>query len=212
MTSEWAVMIPVRGPASGKSRLGAPGPARTALARAFALDTIAAVTASPLVTRVVVITDDPGFARFLTPDVELLVEASAAGVDSALQAGSAYLGIRSARAALPADLPALHPDELTAALEQAGAMPRCVVADAEGTGTTLVTAAAGMPWRSSYGARSFARHLGLGCLPLAISPEAGLRCDVDTRAQLVALTGRLGRQTAALTAALTARHPAPATA
>ena len=70
------------------------------------------------------------------------------------------------RAALLGDLPALRPADLAAALEAAASVDRGVVADAEGTGSTLVTARAGVAWASAFGDGSFARHVALGCAPL----------------------------------------------
>ncbi|HET6672959.1 MAG TPA: hypothetical protein VFG92_06245, partial [Agromyces sp.] len=60
----WTVVIPVKAPAGGKTRL-APAlddDVRVELARAFALDTIAAVQASASVERVIVVGDDPSLA------------------------------------------------------------------------------------------------------------------------------------------------------
>ena len=78
--------------------------------------------------------------------------------------------------------------------------------DAEGTGTTLVTAGSGIPLLTSFGARSYARHVELGCVPLEISDDSSLRHDVDTAAQLeVAAERGLGPRTAALLAAQSSR-------
>src|SRR6187402_1497069 len=80
--------------------------------------------------------------------------------------------------------PSARPEDLGAALTAAGASDRAVVPDAEGTGTTLVTAASGIPLLTSFGARSYARHIELGCVPLEIAVASSLRHDVDTAAQL----------------------------
>jgi 2-phospho-L-lactate guanylyltransferase len=90
------------------------------------------------------------------------------------------------RAALLGDLPALRPADLAAALVAAASVNRGVVADAEGTGSTLVTAGAGVDWASSFGDGSFARHVALGCVPLDVADGSTLRRDVDTARQLEA--------------------------
>jgi len=190
----WTVIIPVRG--SGKSRLKGLGPARAVVARALPLDTIAAVSRCAAVERIVVVTGDPAVAASVARGVEVIDDPDAGGIDAALGRAAAWIGADVNRASLPGDLPALHPEELGAALEAAAGSSRAVVPDADGTGTTLVTAAAGTPWMSSYGPDSFARHLALGCVALDLPAESGLRCDVDTPDQLGALSDRLGRRTA----------------
>jgi 2-phospho-L-lactate guanylyltransferase len=108
---------------------------------------------------------------------------------------------RMPRAALLGDLPALRPADLADALRAAASVDRAVVADAEGTGSTLVTAVAGVAWTSSFGDGSFARHVALGCAALEIADASTLRRDVDTAAQLDAARALgLGPRTAALLA------------
>ena len=107
----------------------------------------------------------------------------AAGLDAAVALG-AETAAGMPRAALLGDVPALRPLDLAAALEAAADVDRGVVADAEGTGSTLVTARGGVEWRSSFGDGSFARHVELGCVPLPIPDASTLRRDVDTADQL----------------------------
>ena len=61
-----------------------------------------------------------------------------------------------------------------------------MVPDAEGDGSTLVTARAGVPWASAFGASSFERHVALGCAVLDAPADSSLRRDVDTPAHLEA--------------------------
>lgn len=213
---DWVVVVPVKPAAAGKTRLEVPGIDRVALARAIALDTIAAATACDEVGQVIVVSDDaalplqaagiPGL-RFVSetePDGSVPLAAATARadggsrLDAAVAVGIAAAGERP-RAALLGDLPALRPDDLAAALRAATAHDRTVVADAEGTGSTLLTAAAGVPWRSSFGDGSFVRHLDLGFVALDLPDASTLRRDVDTAAQLAeARALGLGPRTAAL--------------
>ncbi|MBU4464858.1 MAG: 2-phospho-L-lactate guanylyltransferase [Actinobacteria bacterium] len=211
---KWAVIIPVKPAARGKSRLDVPGADRVALARAIALDTIAAAAACEAVAQVYVVTEDGGLATLAlgVPGLRFVPEGEAHGIDAAVAVGAAAAGAaceRMPRAALLGDLPALRPADLAAALHAAAAVDRGVVADAEGTGTTLVTARSGVRWESSFGEGSLARHVALGCEPLAVPDASTLRRDVDTADQLAeASTLTLGRHTSgvlALRSAGTAR-------
>lgn len=214
----WGVVVPVKHATRGKSRLSADGVDRSALARAIALDTIAAAAACPLVEQVVVVTDDGGLVlsaadipglRFVaeTPgegEVPTPAETAAAdGLNRALARGAATLE-GMPRAGLLGDLPALRPDDLADALRRADAHERAVVADAEGTGSTLVTARAGVPWETAFGDGSLARHVEQGCVLLDIPDASTLRRDVDTAEQLGAADALgLGPRTAAVLAGRT---------
>jgi 2-phospho-L-lactate guanylyltransferase len=207
--ARWVVVVPVKPSARAKSRLDVPGVARKDLARAIALDTLEAATACDLVAQVVVVTDDAALAResAMIPGLRFVPEGDAAGLDAAVAAGVSAIdpGGRMPRAALLGDLPALRPDDLGEALRAAASLPRAVVADAEGTGSTLVTAGVGVGWASSFGDGSFGRHVALGCAPLPIPDASTLRRDVDTAAQLDAARGLgLGPRTAALLASAAA--------
>ena len=182
----WTVVIPVKSPAAGKSRLvpGVTDAARAALARAFALDTIAAALAARSVARVIVVGDDPDLAD----GAEFLAEPGAdggggeRGLLPAIRHGIAHARAEApgAVAVLLGDLPALTPDELDAALDAAAGHPLAFVRDADGTGTTLATAAAGVPFDPQFGPGSGARHAAAGFVELEASGAAGLTRDVDT--------------------------------
>lgn len=197
----WAVIVPVKPSAHGKSRLDVPGVDRAALARAIALDTIAAAAACAEVAQVFVVTDDGGVVIEAgdIPGLRFVSEGEARGLNAAVAVGAEAAGERMPRAALLGDLPALRPADLADALRAAASVDRAVVPDAEGTGSTLVTARVGVGWESAFGADSFARHLALGCVPLQIADASPLRRDIDTAAHLDAarILG-LGPRTAAL--------------
>jgi 2-phospho-L-lactate/phosphoenolpyruvate guanylyltransferase len=85
-------------------------------------------------------------------------------------------------AALTADLPAVSPAELAAALHAAGAPPgqAAFVPDAAGVGTTLYAVPPGGEFRPLFGGASRARHAAAGATELELDDMAGLRRDVDT--------------------------------
>lgn len=206
-TAGWTIIVPVKPAAVGKSRLVDVGTDREALARAIALDTIAAAAAATRVAQVIVVTDDAGIRGALrrARRVEVVAEGEIRGLDAAIALGAAVAGQGTARAALLGDLPALRAADLDVALELAASVERGLVPDAEATGSTLVTARAGAVWVSAFGEDSAARHRLLGCTDLAVERDSTLRRDVDTAAQLTqAVTLGVGAHTSAVLAAAAA--------
>ncbi len=202
----WTIVVPVKPAAIGKSRLTGVSD-REALARALALDTIAAAAATPRVSRVVVVTDDVELSALVAqwPAVDVVAEGDVRGLDAAVALGAEEAGRGTARAALLGDVPALTPHDLDAALELAGRVERGLVPDAEGTGSTLVTARPNAVWVSAFGADSAARHRLLGCADLAVPRDSTLRRDVDTAVQLSqAVALGVGPRTAAVLASAAA--------
>jgi 2-phospho-L-lactate/phosphoenolpyruvate guanylyltransferase len=183
----WTAVIPVKAPAVGKSRLSpaVADAARAELARAFALDTIAAARAAASVDRVIVVGDDPDLAD----GAEFLAEPGADG-DATVERGllpAVRRGIAHARSAEPVavavllgDLPGLRPEELDRALDAAARHPLAFVRDADGTGTTLATAGRGVAFEPRFGPGSAGRHAAAGFVELAASDAPGLTRDVDT--------------------------------
>ncbi len=205
MSARVSLVIPVRDAASAKSRLAGDGGAkadarRAALAAAIALDTVSAARGAREVGELIVVgslpealpgvrvVDDPGFG--------LLV---------AVGAGLAAADPAAPTAVLLGDLPALQPADLDAALVAASEHHWAFVPDADGTGTTLVTAAAGLPHALRFGDGSAEQHRDAGYVELDVPEHSGLRRDVDTPAQLAELAALaaagavlLGPRTAAL--------------
>jgi 2-phospho-L-lactate guanylyltransferase len=192
----WCLVVPVKRLSHAKTRLAAvAGPHREELALAFARDTVAAALACPRVTAVVAVTDD-GRAAPVLADLGALVvpDVPDAGLNPALVHGAAEAARRHpgcAIGALSADLPALRPGELAVALDAAAGHERAFVPDAAGSGTTLYTAAAGLPFTPLFGPGSRERHLAAGARELDLDTVPSLRRDVDTEADLAAAV-RLG--------------------
>ena len=216
-------MVPVKGSARAKSRLGdlpEPFPARGALAEAFALDTVAALLAAPMVQRVIVVTADPAAAGPLAAlGAQIVPESPQTSPSDAakghvaaprdpLNAAIAE-GVRVAQelypqsniAVLTGDLPALTVADVETTLTAASAHDRAMVADEEGTGTTTLLARAGLRMVPRFGPGSRAAHESAGHVPLDLSATASIRRDVDTVADLAEVLRRgVGVHTSALIA------------
>ena len=192
------LVVPVKELHAAKSRLrgaadgglGEPG-AHARLALALAHDTVAAVRGCAAVRHLLVVSSDAVVAAELAAvGVEVVPDGPVAGLNAAYRRGAALLRRRDPDAvvgALQADLPALRPDELCAALGAAmrlfgavhAAPTRAFCADAEGAGTTLLLAAPGTALDPRFGSGSAARHAASGAAALT-GDWPGLRRDVDT--------------------------------
>jgi 2-phospho-L-lactate guanylyltransferase len=194
----WTVVIPLKPPGVGKSRLGA----GAALARAIALDTVEVASRAYQVSRLVVVTADEDLAgdvMGLHGDGEVIIESEPRGISSAIASGFEHIPTDRRRAVLLGDLPGLLPEDLDIALNLAGDHDRAFVRDAGATGTTLVTARGGVPFEEHFGPGSAEAHRAAGFEELALPAGSSVRYDVDDAAQLEALArGSLGPRTRAL--------------
>jgi 2-phospho-L-lactate guanylyltransferase len=208
----WALVIPVKPLDRAKSRLaGLAGPRRGELALAMAADTVSALLACPAVAVVIVVTDDAAAAAGLGGLGAVVIgDRPAAGLNPALEFGAAFAAERwpgRGRAALAADLPALRPAEIGAALAAARGWPTAFVRDAAGTGTTLYAAGPAGEFRPAFGPGSAARHAAGGAAELALAGIGGLRQDVDTAQDLSRAAGLgLGPRTTLIAARLLTRR------
>ncbi len=204
----WTVLLPVKVLARAKSRLAVlAGDRRRDLALALASDTVTAVLACPAVARVVVVTSDPVAGPLLAALGAIVVADEPADLadrlgppdvtpslgdlgvqdllNAALRHGAAVAARRwpgTGLAALTADLPAMSPAELAAALRAAGTAPggAAFVPDAAGVGTTLYAVPPGGEFLPLFGGASRARHAAAGATELGLAGMTGLRRDVDT--------------------------------
>jgi 2-phospho-L-lactate guanylyltransferase len=203
--SSYVAVLPVKPPTRGKSRLtGVPDDLRRDLALAFALDTASACLAAASVEAVLVVTDDAVLAGRLASLGCATVPDAGAGLNGALVQAAAEVARRWPGAqpvALLADLPALRPDDLDAALAALVPGGPSYVADADGTGTTLYTAPTD-EFAPAFGVDSAAAHLASGAL--AVRGELpSLRRDVDDLDDLrAALALGVGPATSAAAARL----------
>lgn len=210
------IIVPVKPWRLSKSRLETTAGAREGLARAFALDVLAAVARSARVEQVVVVTAEPELnvvARrlgaivvrdrpMLSPDG--LIDAVAQGIRwSAAERPDAPVLV------VPADLPAMTDRVLDAAIDLMSRADTAFVPDASGHGTTLYWASVPGHLEVGYGAGSAFRHLKLGARAVP-EVDARARRDVDTTADLVvARELGVGFHTAAMLDSLQGRTSAP---
>jgi 2-phospho-L-lactate guanylyltransferase len=173
-----------------KSRLATvPGPLRRRLAWTMALDTLRALTT---VLPVIVISKQPELAARLSREqisARVLSEPVAAGMNAALRHGeeaAAAAGFSSTLACV-GDLPALRPDSIRAVLGAGIPRGRAFVADASGTGTTMLIAS-GTELDPRFQGRSAAGHRASGAVALGAAelggPLADARRDVDSEVDL----------------------------
>jgi 2-phospho-L-lactate/phosphoenolpyruvate guanylyltransferase len=181
----YVVLLPVKPPARGKSRLEVDPARRRALAAAFALDTARACLTADRVTGVLAVTDDARFADDLRDaGCEAIPDGVAGDLNESLRLAAAEARRRwpaAVPAAVCADLPALLASDLDAALAAAAGRAG-FVADDDGSGTTLYTAPYDR-FDPHFGPGSRSAHLTAG-VPEITGPLVSLRRDVDDRRAL----------------------------
>lgn len=200
----FVVVVPVKPPALGKSRLrGLPDEVRRDLAAAFARDTVAAALATPQVRAVLGVTDDHRFASELAAQgCEVVPDGVSGDLNGTLRQAAAEVARRwpgATAVALCADLPALLPADLEEVLTAVHAARPSFVRDAAGEGTTLYAAPA-EAFDPRFGPGSAQAHLQSGAAEIDL-PVPTLRLDVDDVADLGrALLLGVGPRTAEVTA------------
>jgi len=201
--STWRVVVPVKGGPDAKSRLRAPdGVDRLVLARALALDTVAAVAAAVGPQQVVVVTSDDEVAAAVAELGAHTEPDPGGGLNAAIRAGLGTLPPDRPAAVLLGDVPAVRPADLHAALTVADGADRWFVPDAEGTGTVLLGAREAAAVEPRFGSASADRHEAAGHVRLEVDLDR-LRRDVDDEASLgEALRLGVGPNTASLLAHL----------
>lgn len=177
----FVILLPVKSPGTGKTRMTSLTDAdRARLAGSFAIDALDACLATPGVAEVMVVSDDADFATVLASRGARTCADPEQGLNAALRHAADV--VRADRpdlrpVALLADLPALSPADLAAALGFASAASgACFVQDADGTGTTLYTAPYDA-FEPRFGPGSAQRH---SAHAVAVpGPLTTLRRDVD---------------------------------
>jgi 2-phospho-L-lactate guanylyltransferase len=198
----WCLVVPVKLLHLAKSRLSSDPAERSALALAFAADTVAAALRAPSVVEVVVVTDDATAARLVRGlGAEVVPDEPDAGLNPALRHGARHAAARHPGCgvgALSADLPALRPRELEEAVLRASVAGIAVVPDTGGSGTTAYFVADASRFAPAFGTDSLQAHVAAGAVALEGLDLASLRRDVDTQADLAAaIVLGVGNHTAA---------------
>lgn len=180
------LVVPIKRLDRAKSRLRGAVPAdqHAELVLALLLDTVTAAISADGVRRVLVVCEDERVPSALRgTGVECVDERGLPGLNAALAFGAESLRTpANTVGALQADLPALRPADLTAAIEEAAGR-RAYCADRPGTGTTLLLAAPGEPLDPRFGPGSADAHTASGAI-LVGTARPSLRCDVDTEDDL----------------------------
>ena len=192
-------VVPVKRFAVAKSRL-APGVEETRkpdLVAAMVADVLEAIGAARFVERTIVVSQEPRAAEL----------AAAAGADllsdfdDASHSAAALAGIAAAEAAgagcvalLPGDCPLLDPRELDKMLTGVPDSYVAVIPDRHGTGTNALVRAPPNAIEPSFGEGSRERHVAAARaagIPYGVEELSSLGLDLDTPADIVALTMRV---------------------
>jgi 2-phospho-L-lactate guanylyltransferase len=191
-SAAWTVIVPVKDTRRGKSRLRLPPANRQSIVLAMALDTLlAAAEVAPVLAVVETESDAAELGRIAGVHCHLTkVVGLNESIDDAL---ASFGGASAAIAVMPADLPGLVSADLGAALRAAHGLRAGVVADHDGTGTTLLTAAEPGLLRPHFGPDSFRQHLAAGALAIDVPPASSLRMDVDVPVDLLGPLGPRSR-------------------
>jgi 2-phospho-L-lactate/phosphoenolpyruvate guanylyltransferase len=203
------LIIAVKRLAAAKTRLAPVFSARTRehVVLAMLVDTLTAAAAVKSLGSITVITPDEAAAAAASEHgADVLADPTPDGhsdpLNNAISAAERALADAFPNiVVLQGDLPALQTQELSEAIAAARHHRRSFVADRLGTGTSALCAF-GTTLDPQFGPDSSARHRRSGAIELT-GAWPGLRCDVDTPADLVAAR-RLG--VGAATARAVAHH------
>jgi 2-phospho-L-lactate/phosphoenolpyruvate guanylyltransferase len=173
---------------------------RRALAAAMAADVLEAIGASRSVARTIVVTGDPG-AQGIAADfgAEVVPDPADAGHVEAALAGIARAEAQGAECVvlLPGDCPLLDPRELDRLLTGLPDPYVAIVPDRHGEGTNSLVLRPPGAIVPAFGEGSCARHVAAAReagVPFAVEQTASLELDLDTPADVIALTRELDRR------------------
>jgi 2-phospho-L-lactate guanylyltransferase len=193
-------ILPVKRFAEAKQRLamGVDDDRRVALAAAMLEDVLEAIGESRSIERTIVVSGDPR-AQEIAASVagtEVVPDPSDEGHVEAVLAGIARAEVEGATcvALLPGDCPLLDPRELDRLLTGVPEHYVAIVPDRHGAGTNALVLSPPGAIVPAFGAGSCARHVAAAReagVPFAVEEVASLALDLDTPADLVALTREL---------------------
>lgn len=195
-------VLPVKRFGAAKQRLaaGLDDERRETVVAAMLDDTLEAIAACRSLERLIVVSDEPEVAaRAAAAGAELIADPGEGGHSGAALAGIARAEQRGAGCVvlLPGDCPLLDPRELDRLLTGLPSEYVAVVPDRHGTGTNALVLRPPGAIRPAFGEGSRARHVAAARaagVPFAVEELPSLALDLDTPADVVALTRRLGRR------------------
>lgn len=196
-------VLPVKRFGEAKRRLaaGVDDERREALVAAMLEDTLEAIEGSRTIERTIVVTGDPRAQEIVAASsAEVLPDPADEGHVVAALAGVARAEIEGATcvALLPGDCPLLDPRELDGLLTGIPSSFVAVVPDRHGTGTNALVLSPPDAIEPAFGEGSCARHVAAAReagIPFAVEELPSLALDLDTPADVVALTRALAAGT-----------------
>jgi 2-phospho-L-lactate guanylyltransferase len=201
-------VVPVKRFAAAKQRLGLSEQDRAELVAAMLEDVLEAIGLARMIERTIVVSGEQRTAAIAAgAGAELLDDPVDAGHSEAALAGvgrAAGLGARCV-ALLPGDCPLLDPRELDRLLTGVPERYVAVVPDRHGSGTNSLVLSPPDAIDPAFGPDSCERHVEAaraGGLPFSVEQLESLALDLDTPADIIALTRELdgGRSGAERTA------------
>lgn len=191
-----AAIVPVKRFAEAKQRL-APGideERRRGLAAAMLADVLTAIGEARTVERTIVVSGDPRAQEIAaTAAAEIVPDPADESHSVAARAGIARAEVEAADCAvlLPGDCPLLEGRDIDRLLTGLPARYVAIVPDRHGTGTNALVLSPPSAIEPAFGEGSRDRHVAAARaaeLPFAVEEVPSLALDVDTPADLVALT------------------------
>jgi 2-phospho-L-lactate/phosphoenolpyruvate guanylyltransferase len=189
-------VVPVKRFALAKSRLapGVDAARKPELVAAMLADVLEAIGRARTIERTIVVSREPRAAELAAAaGAELVSDFDDANHSAAALAGIAVAAAGGARcvALLPGDCPLLDPRELDRMLTGVPGSYVAVIPDRHGTGTNALVLAPPDAIEPSFGEGSKARHVAAARaagVPFGVEELASLGLDLDTPADIVALT------------------------
>ena len=189
-------IVPVKRFHEAKQRLapGIEGERRAALVAAMLEDVLEAIAAARAIERTILVSGDPVAQEIAAAaSAEVVPDPADEGHVEAALAGIARAEAEGARCVvlLPGDCPLLDPRELDRLLAGVPEPYAAIVPDRHGEGTNALVLSPPTAIRPAFGEGSRARHVDAAReagIPYAVEELHSLALDLDTPADLVALT------------------------
>jgi 2-phospho-L-lactate/phosphoenolpyruvate guanylyltransferase len=197
-------IVPIKRFADAKRRLaaGLDDERRVAVVAAMLEDTLEAIAAVRSIEHTIVVSGDPRAQEIVAAagTAEVLADPADEGHVVAALAGIARAEVDGAGCVvlLPGDCPLLDPKEIDSLLTGVPASYVAIVPDRHGTGTNALALAPPGAIEPAFGEGSRARHVAAARaagVPYAVEELPSLALDLDTPADLVALTRALASGT-----------------